>query len=434
MTIVHRSIGPALSAVLVLALAVPAARESAAAKRSPRAPRDTTMVLIPAGEFVMGREGTGDNSPAHTVRLGAFCLDRYEVTNAEYAAFCKATGATIPFFWGLDRFRSGPKYPDHPVVGINWGQALEYAKWRGKRLPTEAEWEYAARGGLVGMKYVDGNTLDSSKVNFTRSKQDGPVAVGSYPPNGYGIYDVAGNVQEWVADRFDAGYYANSPAEDPRGPEKGRFRVIRGGGWFTGPMCMDVALRYALPGNWVDFNVGFRCARDAAPRPATQGAAPADSARRSGSTLRGADPDSSGRQTRGPGGENVVDATRPEPGAITWMDLTVPDAQRLRDFYAAVAGWKTVDVPMGGYVDFSMIAPGSGKPVAGVCHARGANADLPAQWLIYITVADLDASLERCRALGGALVTGPRGLGDWGRFAVIRDPAGAVAGLIEPPH
>ena len=255
----------ALAAALCLAASLPA--QAAAAKRPAPAKRDTSMALLPAGEFVMGRAGTGDNSPPHTVRLNAFYLDRYEVTNAEYAAFCKATGNPLPFFWGLDRFRSGPKFPEHPVIGVHSGQAREYAKWRGKRLPTEAEWEYAARGGLAGMRYVDGNTLDSSKVNFTRSKQDGPVAVGSYAPNGYGLYDLAGNVQEWVADRFDAEYYKNSPAEDPRGPETGRFRVIRGGGWFTGPGCMDVDIRYALPSNWVDFNVGFRCARDAQPRP-----------------------------------------------------------------------------------------------------------------------------------------------------------------------
>ena len=255
---------------LALALALPALMPSGASATTlvERVARDTAMVLIPAGEFVMGSEGTGDDSPAHTVRIRAFTLDRSEVTNAEYAAFCKATGRALPFFWGLDRFRSGPKYPDHPVIGVNSGDAREYAKWRGKRLPTEAEWEYAARGGLGGMKYVDGNTLDSSKVNFTRSKQDGPLAVGSYEPNGYGLYDMAGNVQEWVADRYGAEYYATSPAEDPQGPEQGRFRVIRGGGWYPGPMCMDVGLRYALPSNWVDFNVGFRCVRDVEPKSA----------------------------------------------------------------------------------------------------------------------------------------------------------------------
>ncbi len=256
---------------LYLLLSVPAlvalSAAAAAAKPSAREARDTTMVLVPAGEFTMGVEGTGDGSPAHAVRLHAFLVDRPEVTNAEYAAFCKATDRKLPFFWGIDRFRSGPKYPDHPVVGVSYGDAQAYAKWRGKRLPTEAEWERAARGGLAGRKYVDGDALDSSRVNYTRSGKDGPLPVGSYAPNGYGLYDMAGNVQEWVADRYDGGYYAVSPGEDPPGPEKGRFRVIRGGGWYTGPMCMDVALRYALPPSWVDFNVGFRCARDAEPKP-----------------------------------------------------------------------------------------------------------------------------------------------------------------------
>lgn len=263
---IRRTIGLAL----VLALTALPVGTPKAAKRPVPASRDTTMALIPAGEFVMGREGTGDSSPLHTVRLSAFHLDRYEVTNAEYEAFCKATEGKLPIFWGMDRFRCGPRYPHHPVIGVSWSDAQDYAKWLGKRLPTEAEWEYAARAGLAGKKYVDGDFLDSSRVNYTRSKQDGPVAVGTYPPNGYGLYDMAGNVQEWVADRFDPEYYKSSPAEDPPGPAKGRFRVIRGGGWFTGPMCMDVDKRYALPSNWVDFNVGFRCARDAAPRAAAE--------------------------------------------------------------------------------------------------------------------------------------------------------------------
>jgi iron(II)-dependent oxidoreductase len=265
MTNPRRSIVPVLGAVLALVTIALAAGGSAAGKRSAPAPRDTSMVLVPAGEFVMGREGTGDSNPPHAVRLRSFTIDRYEVTNAEYAAFCRATGRDLPEFWGTDRFRSGARYPDHPVVLVSWRDAADYAAWRGKRLPTEAEWECAARGGLAGMQYVGGNTLDSSKVNFTRSGLKGPVPVGSFAPNGYGLYDMAGNVQEWVADRYAAEYYGSSPAEDPTGPAGGRLRVVRGGGWFTGPGCMGVAYRIALPSNWVDFNVGFRCARDAAP-------------------------------------------------------------------------------------------------------------------------------------------------------------------------
>ena len=125
-------------------------------------------------------------------------------------------------------------------------------------------------------------------------------------------------------------------------------------------------------------------------------------------------------------------AVKPRVGSIAWIDLTVEAARDLRDFYQDVAGWTAGDVDMGGYSDFTMHPPGGGDPIAGVCHARGPNTDLPAQWLIYITVADLDQSLSRCRAQGGAVIAGPRNMGMAGRCAVIRDPAGAVAALVQP--
>lgn len=122
---------------------------------------------------------------------------------------------------------------------------------------------------------------------------------------------------------------------------------------------------------------------------------------------------------------------RPQPGTVAWFDLTVPDAALVRDFYAAVVGWVPQPVVMDGYDDYAMaVAPG-GPPVGGICHARGPNADLPPQWLAYIVVADLDASLRRCLDLGGQLVAGPNGDDPGSRYAVIRDPAGAVAALIE---
>lgn len=166
-------------------------------------------------------------------------------------------------------FRCGPDYPNHPVVGVNWHDAVEYASWCGMRLPTEAEWEYAARGGLTGMNYPNGDTLDPTDGNFNRSEKRGPVAVGSYPPNGFGLYDMQGNVVEWVWDYYDADYYSSSSVENPRGlepvkfrPEPVRFHVIRGGGWHSGLYCNRVYYRNALPANWVDFNVGFRCVKD----------------------------------------------------------------------------------------------------------------------------------------------------------------------------
>lgn len=124
--------------------------------------------------------------------------------------------------------------------------------------------------------------------------------------------------------------------------------------------------------------------------------------------------------------------TKPEPGAITWADLTVPDADTVRDFYAAVAKWKPEPVKMGDYDDYNMTLANSGQPAAGICHARGVNADLPAQWLVYIIVKNLDESIQKCRELGGKVIAGPKGMGDTGRFCVIQDPAGAVAALFEP--
>lgn len=127
----------------------------------------------------------------------------------------------------------------------------------------------------------------------------------------------------------------------------------------------------------------------------------------------------------------MSDPAKPEPGAVLWRDLTVPNAAALRDFYSAVVGWKPQPLSMGEYDDYCMNLPGSGETVAGICHARGSNANVPPQWLIYITVADVAAAAEKCRALGGRVLDGPRMMGRQ-NFCVIRDPAGAVAALIEP--
>ena len=121
----------------------------------------------------------------------------------------------------------------------------------------------------------------------------------------------------------------------------------------------------------------------------------------------------------------------PDLGSIGWIDLTVDDAETVRDFYAAVAGWVPSAVDMGDYSDFNMNSPQSGEPKAGVCHARGANADLPPAWLIYITVADIEQSIERCLSLGGKVVRPLTEMGGYGKYCVIEDPAGAVAALFE---
>lgn len=127
----------------------------------------------------------------------------------------------------------------------------------------------------------------------------------------------------------------------------------------------------------------------------------------------------------------MSEMTAPKPGSIFWADLTVPEAEPLRTFYGEVVGWNFSDHAMGDYVDYNVHAPETNDTVAGLCNARGVNADLPPQWLIYITVADLEYSIERCNARGGQVIAGPRAMGT-SRVCVIRDPAGAVAALFEP--
>ena len=128
----------------------------------------------------------------------------------------------------------------------------------------------------------------------------------------------------------------------------------------------------------------------------------------------------------------MSDAKKPEIGAIGWFDLTVPDAENVRDFYAQVVGWKAQGLDMGEYEDYVMSTP-DGRGVAGVCHARGPNADIPPQWMLYVNVSDLDESLERCKAMGGEPLGEIRDMGTYGRVAYVRDPAGAALALIQPP-
>ena len=223
------------------------------------------LALIPGGEFTMGTKprpgGQYVDNSAHQVRVDSFYIDKYEVTNAQYLEFCQATGHPLPEFWGLDVFCSGPGFPDFPVVGVTWVSAMKYAEWKGKRLPTEAEWEYAARGGLARKQYPNGNDVDSTLCNYNGTYGH-PIRVGSLPANGYGLHDMAGNVVEWVSDYYAKDYYLESPVDNPSGPAIGKRRVIRGGGWRSGKMCATVVFRQSLRPHWVDINVGFRCAKD----------------------------------------------------------------------------------------------------------------------------------------------------------------------------
>ena len=223
------------------------------------------MILIPSGEFVMGKYSKrgADFSPAHTVYVDSFYLDEHEVTNRQYLEFCQATGYPLPEFWGAAVFHSGKDYLDHPVVGVNWYDAQKYAQWVGKRLPTEAEWEYAARGGLVDNEFSNGNSWNVAlRRNEPGTWENLTVAVKSFESNGFGLYDMGGNVWEWVSDIYAHDYYQTSPKNNPKGPTKGTNRVIRGGSWHSGKMCHKVYYRKGLTANWKDFAVGFRCVMD----------------------------------------------------------------------------------------------------------------------------------------------------------------------------
>jgi len=248
------------------------------------------MVLIPAGEFEMGsNDGFDNEKPVHTVYLDAFYIDKYEVTNAQYKKFVQAKKYREPEGYGyIDyEWKKGFKpwlgknfnEDNQPVVCVSWEDAKAYADWAGKRLPTEAEWEKAARGGEKGKKYVwgdgwlppkgAGNFADQTLKKVFRDwiiiggYDDGYAytsPVGSFNPNGYGLYDMAGNVWEWCADWCDDKYYTNSPKLNPTGTGSGSYRILRGGSWRTINMLnLRVAYRYYDDPMDVRDAVGFRC-------------------------------------------------------------------------------------------------------------------------------------------------------------------------------
>jgi formylglycine-generating enzyme required for sulfatase activity len=271
------------------------------------------MVLVPAGEFVMGSapeeitdllqrqpKAKGallkDETPRHRVFLDAFYLDTYEVSNARFQQFVQATGyRTQAERQGGGKVRTGVKtwaqVPDaswraptgqgsgiagleaHPVVQVSWHDANAYCTWAGKRLPTEAEWEKAARG-TDGRPYPWGDQADGSRVNFCDRNcpfewQDAAVddghgataPVGSYEggKSPYGAYDLAGNVWEWVADRYNARYYQRSPARNPQGPASGAQVGVRGGSWLYNALAFRTTVRSGLPPDQRNNNIGLRC-------------------------------------------------------------------------------------------------------------------------------------------------------------------------------
>jgi formylglycine-generating enzyme len=260
------------------------------------------MVRIPAGTFRMGSaDGMEDEGPVHDVEHRAFWIDRHEVTVARFERFVQATNyrtdAEHAGWSGMFdvqqkawrrvdganwRHPDGPQSsaaPDEPVTQVSWADATSYARWAGKRLPTEAEWEYAARGGLDGATFVWGRELRPGgrpAANWWQGRfpendtgEDGfrgRAAVGRFPPNGYGLLDMAGNVWEWCADWYRSDYYRASPLRAPPGPRDGTERVLRGGSWMCSEnFCSNyraAARSHASPDTGLN-NTGFRCARDA---------------------------------------------------------------------------------------------------------------------------------------------------------------------------
>ena len=241
------------------------------------------MTIIHAGEFQMGSndpEAEDDEQPVHIVYLDAFYIDQYEVTNAQYKQFTDAN-----LLWQKDHIPNqyhdgdylkhwaGNNYPEgkenHPVVYISWYAAMAYAEWTGKRLPTEAEWEKAARGGLLDQKYPWGNSIDPSKANYSGEVGD-TTPIGNYPPNAYGLYDMVGNAWEWCLDLYETDFYTRSSLQNPIAGESltnitktfrtvKSPRVLRSGYWNNPPIFIRTADRYKRYPGSTHRGSGFRC-------------------------------------------------------------------------------------------------------------------------------------------------------------------------------
>lgn len=323
-----------MAAILFAFVTSPArAGDSATGRAGSPIPAPEGMVHVPAGVFEMGREGGHDDEgPVHAVELDAFFIDRTEVTNAEFGAFVEATGYVTQaerdgFAWcylkGESDFRQVPgaqwRHPqgpessiddimDHPVVCVSWEDAHAYAAWAGKRLPTEAQWEYAARAaggvhltgygansagegetdssagttqatetkthpasgeapsvaGEEGIRTVQANFWQGTwpERNHLEDRHFYTAPAGSYAPNALGVHDMIGNVWEWTADYYAPDFYARSPRRNPAGPETGQHRVARGGSWFCSPnYCGAYSTHYrgASPPTNAFNNMGFRC-------------------------------------------------------------------------------------------------------------------------------------------------------------------------------
>ena len=226
------------------------------------------MTLIPRGEFTMGSHEHADEA-AHQVVLDPYYIDKYEVSNARYKEFISAAGHPAPAYWDDPRLNK----PNQPVVGVSCNDATAFCKWESKRLPTEAEWERAAKGPEGDNHYPWGHKLDSTKANYGQNVGR-TMPVDSYPDgvNGFGVYNMAGNVFEWVSDWYDPKYYKQSVALNPQGPEKGYnfanqgpVKVLRGGSWLAPETSLHTSHRFwnQPENNSYGVGLGFRCAKSA---------------------------------------------------------------------------------------------------------------------------------------------------------------------------
>ena len=223
------------------------------------------LIRIPGGKFWMGQDdGRDEERPVHRVSIDPFLLCRFQVTNADYDAFRRATGRP------LSKFREMPEFsrPDQPVVGPSWFDAVGYCEWvsaqfvRRFRLPTEAEWERAARGGLEQCLYPWGDEPVFDREGYHERWKDGPESVGASSPNGFGLFDMCENVHEWCSDWFAPAYYAVSPAHNPPGPKEGTRRASRGGSWRHHIKIARCAARSSIPPSFCYADYGFRVACD----------------------------------------------------------------------------------------------------------------------------------------------------------------------------
>jgi sulfatase modifying factor 1 len=221
------------------------------------------MILIPAGEFLMGCDsGANNERPVHHVFVDEFAIACFAVTNRLYQFFIADTGHQPPPDWDAPRFGN----PDQPVTSVSWFDATAYCEWLSEktrslyRLPTEAEWERAARGGLEGKLYTWGDEAPQLQPNYAELWLNGPERVGQRSPNGFGLHDISENVHEWCSDWYDERYYFDSPSNNPQGPAAGTRRSSRGGSWRHQIKITRVAARSSIPPDFKYSDYGFRCA------------------------------------------------------------------------------------------------------------------------------------------------------------------------------